>query len=127
MERAAEAYQNALRAAQRTGDERDLSVSQNKIGEVLVAQGEREQALAAYRARLEIRETLARRDPGNTQWQRDLIVSCVKISATDPSEATACLKKALEIAHTLEASGRLAPVDAWMPAERSRRVSLLEK
>jgi len=43
LERAAEAYQNALRAAQRTGDERDLSVSQNKIGEVLVAQGEREQ------------------------------------------------------------------------------------
>jgi hypothetical protein len=44
LERAAEAYQNALRAAQRTGDERDLSVSQNKIGELLVAQGEREQA-----------------------------------------------------------------------------------
>jgi len=51
LERAAENYQNALRAAQRTGDERDLSVSQNKIGEVLVAQGEREQALAAYRGR----------------------------------------------------------------------------
>jgi hypothetical protein len=80
---------------------------------VLVAQGEREQALAAYRAGLEIRETLARRDPANTLWQRDLIVSCVKISETNPSEAPTCLAKALEIARTLEASGRLAPIDAW--------------
>src|SRR2546421_571272 len=55
--------------------QRDLSVSHNGIGDVLVAQGDRAGALAAYRAGLEIRETLARRDPGNTEWQRDLSVS----------------------------------------------------
>ena len=52
---------------------RNLSVSHDRIGDVLVAQGEREQALAAYRTGLGISQTLARRDPANTQWQRDLI------------------------------------------------------
>jgi len=93
---------------------------------VLVAQGEREPALAAYRAGLEISQTLARRDPANTQWQRDLIISCAKISENDRSEARACLQRALDIARALEASGRLSPVDAWMPGDLARRLTELE-
>ena len=46
--------------------QRDLSVSHDKIGDVLLSQGDLDGALAAYRAALAIRETLARRDPGNT-------------------------------------------------------------
>ena len=93
---------------------------------MLVAQGEREPALAAYRAGLEISQTLARRDPANTEWQRDLIVSCVKISENDPSGARASLLRALDIARALEASGRLAPVDAWIPGDLTRRLALTE-
>ena len=59
--------------------QRDLSVSHNKIGDVLLAAGRREEALAAYRRSLAIRETLAAADPGNTEWQRDLSVSHDKI------------------------------------------------
>ena len=76
---AADAYSQAEAAARRTGDERDLSVSHDRIGNVLVAAGDREGALTAYRAGLAIREPLARRDPGNTEWQRDLSVSHGKI------------------------------------------------
>jgi predicted negative regulator of RcsB-dependent stress response len=54
--------------------QRDLSVSETKIGDVLVAQGAGPGALAAYRRGLAIAEALARRDPANTQWQRDLSV-----------------------------------------------------
>jgi hypothetical protein len=54
-------------------------VSNNKIGDVLVAQGDGPGALAAYQAGLAIREGLAKRDPANTQWQRDLSVSNNKI------------------------------------------------
>jgi tetratricopeptide (TPR) repeat protein len=79
LARAAEAYRAAEAAARHTGDERDLSVSQNRIGDVLVAQGDRAGALAAYRAALAIAEALARRDPANTEWQRDLSVSQNKI------------------------------------------------
>ena len=67
----------ALGAADPTnaGWQRDLSVSQNKIGEVLLAQGDLAGALAAYPAGLAIRERLAAADPTNAGWQRDLSVS----------------------------------------------------
>jgi tetratricopeptide (TPR) repeat protein len=127
LESAAHAYRGAEAAARRTGNERDLSVSQNKIGDVLVAQGEREQALAAYRAEFEISETLARRDPANTEWQRDLMISCWKISDNDPAAARAFFVRALDIVRGLEAAGRLSPVDAWIPEELARHLALAEK
>jgi hypothetical protein len=54
-------------------------VSHNKIGDVLVSQGDGSGALSAYQAGLTIAEGLAKRDPANTQWQRDLSVSHNKI------------------------------------------------
>ena len=43
---------------ERVADQRDLSVSHNKIGDVLVAQGDGPGALAAYRKGLAIAEAL---------------------------------------------------------------------
>ena len=54
-------------------------MSHNKIGDVLVAQGDGPGALAAYRKGLAIAEALAARDPANTQWQTDVAVSCAKL------------------------------------------------
>ena len=51
----------------------------DRIGDVLLAQGDRAGALAAYRKGLAIAEKLAARDPANTDWQRDLSVSHNKI------------------------------------------------
>jgi predicted negative regulator of RcsB-dependent stress response len=62
-----------------TGWQRDLSVSHEKIGNVLVAQGDGPGALAAYKVGLAIAEDLAKRDPANTEWQRDLSVSHERI------------------------------------------------
>ena len=50
-------------------------MSYNKIGEVLVAQGNLPEALKSYRDGLAIRDRLAKADPGNAGWQRDLSVS----------------------------------------------------
>jgi hypothetical protein len=52
-----------------------------------------------------------------------VIVSCVKLAEADPAHARPALERALEIARELSASGRLAPVDAWMPAELERRLT----
>ena len=57
------------------GWQRDLSVSHDKIGDVLRAQGNLPGALESYRASLAISERLAKADPGNAGWQRDLSVS----------------------------------------------------
>jgi hypothetical protein len=106
--------------------QRDLSVSHNRIGDALTAEGERAAALDAYRAGLAIAEALARRDPGNTQWQRDLIVSCVKVTDVDPPRAAELLGRVLSIARGLEEAGKLAPIDAWTPAEFARRLDSLK-
>ena len=81
------AYQASLAIRERlakadpgnAGWQRDLSVSHDKIGDVLVDQGNLPAALAAYQASLAISERLAKADPGNAGWQRDLSVSHNKI------------------------------------------------
>jgi predicted negative regulator of RcsB-dependent stress response len=76
---AMEAYQSAETAARRGGDEHYLSISYERIGDVLVANGNREDALASYRMSLALAETLASRDPANTEWQRGLSVTQERI------------------------------------------------
>ena len=64
----------------RTGRwQRDLSVSFDRVGNVLVAQGNLPEALKSYRDSLAIRDRLAKSDPGNAGWQRDLSVSYNRI------------------------------------------------
>jgi hypothetical protein len=46
---------------------------------VLRAQGDLPTALTSYRASYTIAETLAKRDPRNTEWQRDLSVNHERI------------------------------------------------
>lgn len=104
-----------------------LSVSHNKVGDVLVAQGNLAPALDSYRASLAIFERLAAADPGNAEWQRDVIVSNVKLAeivgrAGESGAARAHYQAAMSIALELQASGRLAPRDAWMVGELERRL-----
>ena len=85
---------------------RDLSVSHNKIGNVLVAQGDGAGALAAYRKAHEIFNSLVAHDPANTGWQRDLSVSNEKIGDAlvaqgDGDAALAAYRKSLTIAEEL--------------------------
>jgi tetratricopeptide (TPR) repeat protein len=54
--------------------QRDLSVSYERIGNVLVAQGNLPEAMKAFREGLAIAERLARDDPGDAGWQRNLSV-----------------------------------------------------
>ena len=79
---------------------------------MLRAQGDGPGALAAYRRSLALRETLAARDPSNAEWQRDRIVSYVRLRvATGERE---WVLKALQLAQSLQQDGRLAPRDARM-------------
>jgi len=54
---------------------RVLSVSHDRIGDVLRAQGDLAGALASYQASLAIAEKLAAQDPANDGWQRGLSIS----------------------------------------------------
>jgi len=85
---------------------RDLSVSYEKVGEVLMAQGDLDGAQRAYQATLEIMEVLARSDPGNAASQRDLSVSHEKVGDVlmaqgDLAGAQHSYRASLEIADRL--------------------------
>jgi hypothetical protein len=72
-----------------------------------------------------IAERLAKADPGNARWQRDLMVLCIKIAEVDSSQARAMLSRAAEIANSMQSRGILAPRDTWMIEELVRRIASL--
>jgi N-acetylglucosamine kinase-like BadF-type ATPase len=79
-------------------------------------------ALRAYDDTRVIRERLAAADPANAQWQRDVIVTAVKIAETairsgDATRGAAMYRKALSVCEQLKTSGRLNPSDDWMLEE----------
>jgi len=83
------------------------------------AQGDLAAALASYRANHAIAERLARTDPGNAEWQRDLVGSFVKLSEATGDKAYAA--KALDVAVEMQKRGILAVDDAWMIEDLKRR------
>jgi tetratricopeptide (TPR) repeat protein len=59
--------------------QRDLSISYERLGDLLVSETELPQARKAYKDGLRIRKTLAEKDPSNAQAQRDLSISFNKM------------------------------------------------
>ena len=66
-----------------TGWQRDLSVSNERLGDVAVAAGDLATARGHYQAALDIPQWLAAADPANAQCQRDLEGIQLKISSLD--------------------------------------------
>jgi hypothetical protein len=60
-----------------------VSVSLNKVGDVLRAQSDLPGALANYREGLDIRRALAKADPSNMVWARDVWVSLWRLAQMD--------------------------------------------
>ena len=111
--------------------QRDLSVSYDRIGDVMVAQGDRAGARKLYRDGVAISERLftAPSDP-EAKYQhrlsavgrigsRDLIVSYVKIAEVDRPQAKAVLTRA----HDLTYSSILATSDKWMWDDLRSRIA----
>jgi hypothetical protein len=92
------------------------------MGDLLIALGQVDEARQAFAKSLAIRERLARADPGRADYQRDLIVSWVRMSEIEPARRREHLSRALAIARGLYDQGRLAPVDAWMVDDLTRRL-----
>ena len=92
-------------------------MSHDRIGDVLVAQGDGPGALAAYQAGLAIAEGLAKRDPANTQWQVDVAVSYAKLGSFDSlvsmQQRKEYLFRGLELLSALKQAGRLYPNQDW--------------
>ncbi len=83
LHRAAGSLLNARRtaevAAQHVGGDRERSVAETELGDIAMAEGKQDVALIYFRDSLAVREALAKADPGNTQWQRDVSVSYERV------------------------------------------------
>jgi hypothetical protein len=105
------------------GWQRDLSVSYDRVGDVLVAQGNLPEALKSFRDGLAIADRLAQADPGNAGWQRDLIVSCAKLAGIDQTGAPTFLARAQQIAKQMRQKGQLTPCDQRMLDDLAKQVA----
>jgi tetratricopeptide (TPR) repeat protein len=74
------AFQRMLRTDPgNAGWQRDLAVLHDRVGDVLMAQGNLPEALKSFRDALAIKDRLVRADPGNAGRQRDLSMSHEKV------------------------------------------------
>jgi hypothetical protein len=64
----------------------------------------------------------AQAEPNRADYQRHLMVSCVKMSEIEPAKAHEHLSRAFGIARGLHDQGRLAPADTWMVEDLARRL-----
>jgi tetratricopeptide (TPR) repeat protein len=74
------AYDCVITSAVSGNDDGFLFWARMGIGDVLVAQGNLPEALKSFRDGLAIADRLAKSDPGNAGWQRDLSVSYAKLA-----------------------------------------------
>jgi hypothetical protein len=89
---------------------RDKSILLDELGDVLVAKGDLDGAFEHFRESLEIAQALARDDPGNAGWRRDLAFSNANIALAG-GDPRAHWGEAVAILEALAAEGKLAPRD----------------
>ena len=78
-DKAKEIFADALRLAELENNQRNIALAKDDIGRIQEVQGDLEAALKSYQDGLNIAQKLAREDPSNKEWQRDLWVSFNKI------------------------------------------------
>ncbi|MGI4977413.1 MAG: hypothetical protein ACRYG6_10760 [Janthinobacterium lividum] len=105
-EAALDAYRVGLRTAERDADQTYLAAFQQRIGDFLVKSGERAQALAAYRACLDIARRQLDGDPDNAARRHEFAVSHNRIGAVlciegDRTGALAAYRVSLDILEVL--------------------------
>jgi hypothetical protein len=88
---------------------------------VKLGRGDAAGAEAAYAEGLAIRRALAKTDPGNVQWQTDVVVSLYKIAGvSEGARRTDAVNEALGILGRLKAQGALtAEQQSWPDALRA--------
>jgi tetratricopeptide (TPR) repeat protein len=105
--------------------ERDLSLYQNDIGDVLKAQGALAEALAIYREALAIRQDLAKAEPDNAARRDDIEYTARRIGGLAYR-----FLLARDFAAALDAADEaiaLAPGVIWLNANRAHALMFLDR
>jgi hypothetical protein len=106
--------------------QRDLVAAHNFVGDIQLAQNDRDGALTSYHAGFVVIQALAELYPGTAEWQRGIIFSCLKIASVDRSKARALLARASEVARQMQQRGQLTTQDAGMSEDIARQIKALQ-
>jgi tetratricopeptide (TPR) repeat protein len=110
LDEAAACFETALKLANAGGHDWHRYWVRLGNGDVEIARGHLDAGLAAFRSAREIADRLAKADPGNADWQRDLSVSYERIG--DVQVAQGALPEALQsFRDSLAIADRLAKAD----------------
>jgi hypothetical protein len=102
----------------------DLSVSHDRVGDMLAAQGRVPDALQSFRDGLAIRERLAKAAPANAGAQFDLVVSNWKL-ATYGDDAARRFALIVTTLRKLKEASTLPPAqEKWLPLAEAELAKL---
>ena len=89
--------------------QRDLSISYEKIADILQVDGDLAGALQHYQLNFNTAETLSASDPTNAEWQTDLAASYLNMASVSPQDALTWYRKAHQVLLALDQTDRLPP------------------
>ena len=121
---AGSAFSAALELADLSQDKRSRALAYSRLGDVRLSQGEREEAMRCYQQSLSLAESLADKDPGNAEWQRDLAVSYAKLALMGEVPLVHW-QRVVDVFSGLKQDGRLAVVDEPLLATAEAQLALL--
>jgi hypothetical protein len=100
------------------------ALERERLADALLKGGKKDEAVAAYREVVHLRDILVIADPRQTQWRKNLLVTLIKLGDAG-DEAKARYNRALTIVRALDADGLLTEEQkAWVGLVQERLAKL---
>jgi hypothetical protein len=106
--------------------QRELALGYARLGFLWVEQDRKDEGKALLHKALVIRDRLGAADPGNAQWQIDIVMLLLGLAQAG-EDPPARLARALEIVRRLEAEGKLTPDQKSWPQAIEQAIAALPK
>ena len=98
--------------------------ARERLADALLKGGKKDEAIAAYKEVVHLRDILLIADPRQTQWRKNLLVTLIKLGDAG-DEAKARYSRALTIVRALDADGLLTEDQkAWVGLVEERLAKL---
>ena len=128
---AVEAYTNGLTAVEAGGTSGSKAllmeveaVARERLADTLLKDGKKDEAIAAYKEVVHLRDILLIADPRQTDWRKSLLVTLIKLGDAG-DDAKARYSRALTIVRALDAGGLLTEDQkAWVGLVEERLAKL---
>ena len=99
-------------------------MSYDKVGDVLVSQGDLPGALKSYRDSLAIQERLAKADPSNAEWQFDVVATNWRLASAGDDALRRWTLIVATLRELTAASKLTVEQSKWLPVAEEKLTKL---